>query len=253
MLATMIFALLLSIVAQANVYLPDDRAPFHAISDPAIQRLAESSVALVRKSQLKTLPNGQVELTGKPLSEQLRMCSDALFSSEPLVANCSGALVGADIVLTAGHCINLNGEAQMGLNDLVAVFNYRQTREGQTQFIVAAEDVHEFERVLYREFVGAFGIDLALIKLKRASRRVPLKFSRAVTPIGTPLFMLGYPLGIPLKMTDGSTLLAHNAPERAFRHELDAFSVNSGSPIFNAETMEIIGVHVRGTGTNTAR
>ena len=250
----MIWWFIFSTLSWANVFPPDDRVSFHEVSDPAIRALSEGSVALVRKSHLSRLPDGRYQLNGDPLTRWFRMCPDALFAQEPLIANCSGALVAKDVILTAGHCVTKTGEGSTGIHDQVAVFNYRRHTAEQTSYIIEAEDVHELKEFIYHEFVGARDVDLTLIRLERASQRKPLTYRRTSTlAVGTPLFILGYPLGTPLKLVDGSEILSYNHPEKAFRHELDTFSVNSGSPVFNALTHEIIGVHARGTGMNTQR
>ncbi len=251
--ASMLLLLLIGAL-RANVYLPDDRIPYHQITDPAVRSLAETSVAFVRRTNIRALPDGRYELVGRTLTQIFRMCPDAVFADEPLMVNCSGALVKDDLVLTAGHCITpLSFPSGNPFTDFVAVFGYRQPLPGVTTTILPAEDVHELAGLAFHAFSGGSeGLDLALVRLKRPSTR-PIAAVRRTRelPVGTPLFILGYPLGVPLKYVDGSGITSYNHDDRAFRHELDTFSVNSGSPVFNTETGEIVGVHVRGTGGNT--
>jgi V8-like Glu-specific endopeptidase len=245
---------LLTTAALANIYGEDDRVSYYEIADEKIKELADSSVALIPKHNIERLADGRFKLKAKTLKEMLGMCEDSLFSLETLTANCSAALVKDDIILSAGHCVTKNGAHDMGLNDYYAVFNYRKESAEQTEFFLNPNDVYELREFVYHQFVGAYGEDVTLIRLDRKADRKPLKIAKTKqTPVGTPLFILGYPLGVSLKLAMGSSILSYNHNELAFRHQLDAFSVNSGSPVFNLETLEIIGVHVRGTGGNLER
>jgi hypothetical protein len=60
-------------------------------------------------------------------------------------------------------------------------------------------------------------------------------------------------LEVPLKLIHPMVKSQGILMTAALAHNLDAFSVNSGSPIFNADTHKIIGVHVRGLGSNTSQ
>lgn len=57
-----------------------------------------------------------------------------------------------------------------------------------------------------------------------------------------------YPLGLPMKIASNGEVISLNPEMTSFRHNLDTFSVNSGSPVFSDGDKSIIGVHVRGTG-----
>lgn len=237
--------LIASFGARANIYGKDNRVPFHAISDQKIKALASSSIAIVPKERLVSKYSSFI-LKGTSLQNLLNFCAEVPFAQEELIANCSGALIAPDLVLTAAHCL----EASDAFEKYVAVFNYKQNSPGQKTFEVSEEDVFEFSKFEFYQFDQYRGVDLALVRLSRKSTVTPLEVDFKVPAVGTPLFTLGYPLGVPLKLADDSEIQSVDLLDQSFRHQLDTFSVNSGSPIFNAKTLKIIGVHARGTGTN---
>ena len=61
--------------------------------------------------------------------------------------------------------------------------------------------------------------------------------------------MIGYPLGISQKVVEDGKVLSVDKKNVSFKHTLDSFSVNSGSPIFSVDGKQV-GVLVRGTGPN---
>jgi hypothetical protein len=96
--------------------------------------------------------------------------------------------------------------------------------------------------------------DVAILKLKRSVKdRAPLKVSKKRIELGSEIYMLGFPLGLPMKYHDNGFVTNTTTifdGESSFTHNLDTFSVNSGSSIFSADTNEIIGILVRGFGDN---
>jgi hypothetical protein len=133
-------------------------------------------------------------------------------------------------------------------------FDYATDRNGEAPTTLNAKDVFECKKVIYRRFdLKNFTEDLAIIELDRkVSKRQPIKLNFDVPELGTPLTMIGHPLGIPQKFTDDAEILESQPSKVSFRHNLETFSVNSGGPIFDALTGDQIGVLVRGTGTNTS-
>ena len=55
---------------------------------------------------------------------------------------------------------------------------------------------------------------------------------------------MGHPSGLPLKYADGARVF--ETENDYFSTNLDTFGGNSGSPVFNADTLEVEGILVRG-------
>lgn len=230
----------------------DDRKDVYEIEDALIREFAKSTVALIPKERVLPMADGRYLLQHKTLVDYFKLCADENFADESIIANCSGSLIDKDKILTAAHCVNRDDErnAYLRMRDYYVVFNYHKLYPGQTEFIVESSDVYELKKMLYHQFDK--NEDVAIFQLDRnVQARTPLKYKRKSRAArGTPVYMLGHPLGISLKLSDHSHITAVDKKRLSFRHQLDTFSVNSGSSIFNANTNEIIGVLVRGTGNN---
>ena len=227
----------------------DNRVDFFSFSDE-IKEVSQASIALIPKKNLKQLANGDYIVVGRTLQNVFNMCLDAKFSFEKVIVNCSASLISNNILLTAAHCIDQN-DKNLDKDSYYAVFDYKRKSDTTEDILIKKENVFLLEKELYHNFDLSFktGMDLALYKLNKATMRKPLIVNIEELEVGDTISILGYPLGIPMKFADDSLITKINKSENSFRHFLDTFSVNSGSPILN-DRLEVIGVHVRGTGWN---
>jgi V8-like Glu-specific endopeptidase len=58
--------------------------------------------------------------------------------------------------------------------------------------------------------------------------------------------MIGYPCGFPLKYTYNAWITKNESDNPFFTTNLDAFSSNSGSPVFDLESNNVIGILISG-------
>lgn len=248
-----LFLILFVSTSDAAITGSDDR---HEVIDAPtfVQEFAPSVVALIRKKNLTYLPNNKVRLTGRDFQQELGFCPDARFTNnQQLIANCSGALVKEDIILTAAHCVERGG--QLNLDEFVAVFDYRLETPSQKDFIVESSAIYKLNTAVHFEFNFPGDRDIALIKLERkVEDRAPLAIDQRRVRLGEEIFMMGFPFGLAMKYTDNGFVTKEtgnfsNAND-TFTSDLDSFSVNSGSPVFHTETQKIVGVLVRGSGMN---
>ena len=66
---------------------------------------------------------------------------------------------------------------------------------------------------------------------------------------GNQVYMLGHPMGLPLKFTPDGTIGKQYRDD--FRNtNLDAFSGNSGSPVFSVKEKKLIGIFTKGRPDN---
>lgn len=227
--------------AAVLIYGEDDRLDLHEVTDPAVSGLAASTAALFRASG--------VDLSGEPGTAVLsttefgranNLCPDERFREQPKGASCSAALVGPDLLLTAGHCVR--DEAACRATRFV--FGFGIGTEGADPSRLPAGNVYSCGALVARRVSG--GVDYALVRLDRAAAgRAPLRLNRTGDVArGTGLFVIGHPSGLPTKVAGGASVRA--VRDGFFVANLDTYAGNSGSPVFNAETRRMEGILVRG-------
>jgi V8-like Glu-specific endopeptidase len=231
----------------------DDRQDIFEVQDQRIRELSKSIVALIPKNRLIKIDNSTYELVGSSLKENYKLCDDEKFSDESLIANCSASLIKKDIILTAAHCVTKDSESSKHYlkESYYAVFNYYKKNKNQKKFYVHRDDVYELKKEVYHLFDFSKDRDLALYQLDRvAVDKKPLNFDLNYRPHkGDELYMLGFPFGISMKYASNGQVTKVDG-KMNFHHNLDAFSVNSGSAIFKQGTDTIVAVLTAGTGRN---
>ncbi|MFA6433418.1 MAG: serine protease [Elusimicrobiales bacterium] len=184
----------------------------------------------------------------------------------------SGVLIGEDLILTAAHLFEtpLPGKTCEGT---MFVFGFAAREDGSTPRFFPEKDVYTCRKIVVHRLQNhernsfcvngecknypmdkladlfnpdaLLGPDYAIIKLDRkVENHAQLLISRIPVKTGDKLFMIGYPGGIPVKVTENGSVLSANG-NGYFTTDLDTFGGNSGSPVFDAETLKIAGVFVR--------
>lgn len=183
------------------------------------------SVALMKKEDFLTLKNHQ---EGYRVSDFISQEDVLSWSEQPISAFCSGVLISEDQILTAGHCFNEG----VTCADVVIAFNY-ELESGKELSGVACKKVQHVKDSLNEQ-----GLDYALIQLEHKVDIVPAKSAEKELKAGSAIYALGYPLGAFKKKTEGQVIELN----KIYRTDLDLFSGNSGSPVFSAETHELVGI-----------
>ncbi len=235
---------LLSTISQAAIMKPmviygeDNRVDVYSEKSVDLRDISDSTVAMIANSLIRSSGNNQVAITTKNYGTEYGLCKDEPFVSQPTAADCSGSLIGEDLVMTAGHCISAGDCASNSF-----VFGFKMQDEKTAPLTVSADDVYRCKQVIAREETN--NQDYAVVKLDRPVRghRV-LTLSKTPTKVGDALYVIGHPAGLPTKIAAGAKVRA--LKKGFFTTNLDTYGGNSGSAVFSSATNEIVGILVRG-------
>ena len=236
---------LISLSALANntkvIYGVDNRVDVIDSTESMYVELSKSTAGMIDKSDIVADGNGMVKLVGGSL-ESRGICSSERFSNQPTVANCSGFLVGEDLLVTAGHCIRTASDCRKWK----WVFDYKVDSADQTEVSVPESSVYGCKEIINTVLSRSSMDDFALIKLDRkvTDRRILQYRQKGRVSKGDQLVVIGHPSGLPTKIADGAKV--RDLKTRYFQADLDTYGGNSGSAVFNAQTGVVEGILVRG-------
>jgi V8-like Glu-specific endopeptidase len=222
------------------IYGVDNRQDVYCSSSTLYKNLARGTAAMISVGSLET--NGDYTTIKGGTLENDGICSNERFSKQPTAANCSGFLVGKDLLVTAGHCITSITDC----DEYAWVFDYANTTSEQSSFTISNKNIYKCTKIISRTLNDGTDNDYALVKLDRLTDRTPLKY-RTSGKISTSakLVVIGHPSGLPTKISDGAYVRS-NKNKYYFQANLDTFGGNSGSAVFDAKTGIVEGILVRG-------
>jgi V8-like Glu-specific endopeptidase len=186
---------------------------------------------------------GYWQLEGLPLSR--RVCPAVRFAEQVTVPNCSGFLVRPNILVTAGHCMAKAEDCSQNY----WVFGFAlQSQTDLNYQKVSPDQVYNCKKVIARRQEAFSAVDYTIIELDRpVVNRTPLVLGfHLPVAIGQTVTMIGHPSGLPMKITDSASILGVTNLDRTIETDLDLFHGNSGSPVFDTNSKEVIGIMSNG-------
>jgi hypothetical protein len=221
----------------------DNRLDFYAITDKKIKKNADSIAAICQKDNLLNKEKGFSSLYVKNYGAVFNLCSDEPFHNQPIAAGrlCTGFLVKEDIIATAGHCAH-----EKNVTELRIVFGFKMLGLSTPVTWIPHENIYKGIKIIHRVYdPKGSGADWELIKLDRKVKDHPLvKLSEKAIYLNQPVYILGHPCGLPLKYASGAQV--RGITDACFSADLNVYCGNSGSPVFDRKTHEVIGIVVRG-------
>lgn len=219
----------------------DDRRDLYDIVDERFRMNAGCVAAIINKDSLideKGFSIFKVKNYGKTFN----LCHYELFYDQPVTAGrlSTGFLVEENIIATAGHLAN-----ESNVKDLRIVFGYKMHDPSTPAIRFSNESIYKGVKIIERVYHSmGRGTDWALVKLDRkVEGQVVSKLSRQDIIRNQPVYVIGHPMGLPLKIAPGAFVC--DVRETSFVADLDVFMGNPGSPVFDRNTHEVIGVVVR--------
>ncbi len=225
------------------IYGEDDRLDLHQVKEQKLLQAADSTVGLFESSKVNVdQEKGTAQLSLQSYAQAYSLCKEEPFYDQQLGAFCSGSLVGPDLLMTAGHCVTSQSECE----GTKFVFGFGIKEKGKNPSTVPAGDVYGCKTLLGRVQENS-GADWALIKLDRpVPNHKPLSVSRTgKLEKGAPIVVIGHPAGLPTKVSGGANVRDYS-PKGYFVANLDTYGGNSGSAVFNAKSLQVEGILVRG-------
>lgn len=225
------------------IYGKDNRKEFYEVKNEKVKNLSLATVALFYEFSLNPINNLETlfEIDEKTLKKSENLCSTENYLTQPAGAFCSGFLIAPDLIMTAGHCII----DQWDCEGIKFVFDYKVFTEEQKQITIPKKSIYSCKDLIAQEQNAE--LDYSIIKLDRAvtDRKALALRTTGEIKKHTAVFLMGYPAGIPLKITQNGAKVSE-VENTYFLANLDAFSSNSGSPVLNSKTHEVEGILVRG-------
>lgn len=229
------------------VYGEDNRLDQYEVMNQTKLDLQRSTLAMIPKSKLKKQKNQDSD-TYKAIDSKINLCEGERFNKQVDVADCSGFLIekdGRQYVATAGHCATSVTDCY----DNYWVFDYSKKDPRDDARTIEAKNVYSCKRIVVQKLSRYTGEDFALIELdRRVEDRAPLEYRTKKSENirkGEKVFVIGHPSGLPSKVAAGA-YVRDDSDFYSFETNLDTFSGNSGSAVFNEETGIVEGILVRG-------
>ncbi len=220
------------------VFGQDDRRELYQVLRPELRSVADSTVALISKGKLIKSKAGNYEIKAPPMGPAFHLCLDEPFIQQPSAASCSGFLVDADLIATAGHCVPETCDHRIKI-----VFDFSLKSAGQKMPKISAHQVYQCKKVIARKNTSTE--DFALIQLDRpVPDHQALRLSTRAAEETDRIVVFGHPLGLPLKVAGGAQV--QKVYDSFFIADTDTFDGNSGSAVMNAQSLEVVGILARG-------
>lgn len=208
-----------------------------------IKKNIDAAAVICFDSSFK-MENEFAVLRVKTFKEEYNLCACERFTNQPSVLGkmCTCFLVEEDVVATAGHFLN-----QGKVEDFRIVFGFKMENGSTPVTRVPKTNVYKGVK-LFGKSHGREGNapDWGLLKLDRKVKGQEIvKLSKDNIYCDQPVYTIGHPAGLPVKFATGASV-HESRNDFFFRADLDIFMGNSGSPVFDRDTHEVIGLVAHG-------
>lgn len=207
-----------------------------------VKNNAQCVTAICMDDDLIPNKNGSFTLQTKNYKKAFNLCLCEPFWNQPVAVGrlCTGFLVKEDLVATAGHCAK-----ESNVTKLRFFFDYKMTNSSTAVTEIPDQNIYKGVEIVGREENLETGSDWALVKLDRKVVGQEIsKLSEDEIVTDRPVYIIGYPVGLPLKYSPGATV--SNIHEAYFSADLNVYCGSSGSPVFDSWSHQVVGIVVRG-------
>ena len=223
-----------------GIWYEDHRMDYFGITDEQVKKNAVSVAAVMLKDNLIKEKKGIFRIKVKKYGEVFNLWEGENFREQPISAGRihTGFLVEKDIIATATHYVNRGN-----VENLRFVFGYRMLSPKSPVIRVPEKDIYKGNKIKDYVLSRSDGTAFDLVQLDReVEGQEVLKLSPSEISSDYEIYVLGHPCGLPLKYAPGARVQHFN--DIYFAADLDVYMSSSGSPVFNSETHEVIGIVV---------
>lgn len=220
----------------------DNRKDWYEIIDENIKRNSECVAIIVMHQGVIETGNGNSFIKTCKYGKLFNLCECERFREQSvvIVPHFTGFLVKDDVIALAGHSVN-----HRNLTSIRVIFGYKMISSSVPIIELPDENIYNGKELISSSCHGN-GADWALIKLDRKVKdRAIALFSRTESSFGQSVYAIGHPVGLPQKYS-GKARVIKICNRTFFTATLNIYSGNSGSPVFNGDTHEVIGIVSRG-------
>ena len=226
-----------------GIWVGDGRFDYFDIVDEHVKRNAEFVAAVCLEDSLISTSKGFSTLKVKNYGKTFNLVDSEPFHHQSIVAGrlYTGFLVKEDVIATAAHFTDENNAAALRF-----LFGYKMEEPYARVEKIPKENIYNGVKIIGRKLVRKGNIsDWALVQLdRRVEGKRIAKLSKKEIFRDQSIYVIGHPMGLPLKFAPGANI--RNVEKTFFWADLNIYSGNSGSPVFDNNTHEVIGMVVRG-------
>jgi len=220
----------------------DDRMDIYKVTDIHIRKNAKSVACICDRRSLRDNGDGTFIMDVRNYREEFSLSIVEPFHDQPISAGrlCTGFLVAPDIIATAGSVFG-----NRRLSDYFFLFGFELTAPGAVKVIFHKGNIYKGVEIIEENNNRETRSSWALIKLDRKVINRPIvKLAEKKVSLNTPVYTIGHPIGLPLKFGEG--VIVGESSYAFFSTSLDIYQGNSGNPVFNSETHEVVGLITHG-------
>jgi S1-C subfamily serine protease len=198
---------------------------------------AGSVAMIIEKRLLHKVRDSLYELDiSQKLGVRFNLCASEPYTTQPAIGVGTAFAVGKSTMVTARHVFD------QPLSNYVIIFNFKLlNKKGTINPLLFSRDIYYPKKQLASD--GR--LDVSVFAVDRPLPCAPLVCSFKPVVFDTPLYMIGHPSGLPQKAAVNAEVVG-NKDQFTFYSSLDAFQGNSGSPVFDRNTHQVIGILVAG-------
>lgn len=224
----------------------DNRQDYYMIKDEEVKKKCLGVAGILYEKDILeneiVITESYKNLKFEFKEEDKLLCSSVKFYQQKTAPFCTAFAVSDDIIITAGHCVS-----DSNLDEIVFVFDLKLDNKDDDFSIISEEQIFYPKVILDRVYDSIKKLDYTIIEVEKTipkNRILDYSLNFNYT-IGTRNYIIGHPSGLPIKFApDG--YITQRPSLNHFQTNLNAFSGNSGSPIFDEKSNKVIGIFIAG-------